>query len=91
VRNATKPKATSLREVRPTLVVLEATGGLEQPVAVALAVVGVPVAVVNLRQVRDFAKAVGTLAKSYTLDAQDYEGGKQDWMEAGLPVESEDY
>jgi transposase len=40
-----------LREVRPTLVVLEATGGLEQPVAAALAVAGLPVAVVNPRQV----------------------------------------
>jgi transposase len=59
-----------LREIRPTLVVLEATGGLEQPVAAALAVAGVPVAVVNPRQVRDFAKAVGKLAKTDTLDAK---------------------
>ncbi len=54
----------------PTLVVLEATGGLEQPVAAALAVAGVPVAVVNPRQVRDFAKAVGKLAKTDILDAK---------------------
>lgn len=59
-----------LRKVRPTLVVLEATGGLEQSVAAALALAGLPVAVVNPRQVRDFAKAVGKLAKTDTLDAK---------------------
>ena len=59
-----------LREVGPSLVVLEPTGGLEQPLAAALAVAGVPVAVVNPRQVRDFAKAVGQLAKTDALDAK---------------------
>jgi transposase len=59
-----------LHKVRPTLVILEATGGLEQPVAAALALAGLPVAVVNPRQVRDFAKAVGKLAKTDTLDAK---------------------
>jgi transposase len=53
---------------RPTLVVLEATGGLEAAAVAALAV-EVPVAVVNPRQVRDFAKAVGRLAKTDALDA----------------------
>jgi transposase len=51
------------------LVVLEATGGLEQPAAPALAAAGVPVAIVNPRQVRDFAKAVGRLAKTDRIDA----------------------
>ena len=52
------------------LVVLEATGGLEQPAAAALAAAGVPVAIVNPRQVRDFAKAVGRLlAKTDRIDA----------------------
>src|SRR5215210_1186876 len=51
-----------------TLVVLEATGGLEQPAAAALAFAGVPVAIVNPRQVRDFAKAVGRLAKTDRID-----------------------
>src|SRR5215217_6434912 len=51
------------------LVVLEATGGLEQPAAAALALAGVPVAIVNPRQVRDFAKAVGRLAKTDRIDA----------------------
>jgi transposase len=62
--------ADRLKELHPDLVVLEATGGLESPVAGALAVLGVPVAVVNPRQVRDFAKSVGRLAKTDTLDAR---------------------
>jgi transposase len=59
-----------LRALPPTLVVLEATGGLEVPLAAALAAAGLPVAVVNPRQVRDFARAVGQLAKTDALDAQ---------------------
>lgn len=51
------------------LVVLEATGGLELPVAAALSAHGLAVAVVNPRQVRDFAKALGRLAKSDGIDA----------------------
>lgn len=58
-----------LRALAPTLVVLEATGGLEVPLAAALAAAALPVAVVNPRQVRDFAKAVGQLAKTDALDA----------------------
>lgn len=54
----------------PAGIVLEATGGLEVPVASALAVAGLPVAVVNPRQVRDFAKATGRLAKTDAIDAQ---------------------
>ena len=52
------------------LVVVEATGGYEHPVAAALAAAGLPVAVVNPRQVRDFAKATGRLAKTDALDAE---------------------
>ena len=52
------------------LVVLEATGGCEVDVASALAAQRVPVAIVNPRQVRDFAKAMGKLAKTDTIDAQ---------------------
>jgi transposase len=59
-----------LNAVHPTLVVLEATGGLEIPLTGVLAAAGVPVVVVNPRQVRDFAKATGHLAKTDTLDAQ---------------------
>jgi transposase len=53
----------------PALVVVESTGGYETPIVTALAVAQVPVAVVNPRQVRDFAKAIGRLAKTDTRDA----------------------
>jgi transposase len=49
---------------------LEATGGMEIPLTSALATAGLPVVVVNPRQVRDFAKASGHLAKTDALDAQ---------------------
>jgi len=58
-----------LRRIKPTLIVLEATGGLEMPIAGALAVAEFPVAVVNPRQVRDFARATGRLAKTDAVDA----------------------
>jgi len=58
-----------LRADRPVLVVLEATGGYEFPIVVALGLAGVPTAVVNPRQARDFAKAVGRLAKTDRIDA----------------------
>ncbi len=54
----------------PTLIVLEATGGVELPLTGALAAAGLPVVVVNPRQIRDFAKATGQLAKTDALDAQ---------------------
>lgn len=54
----------------PQLIVLEASGGWERLAASSLASAGLPVAVVNPRQVRDFAKAVGRLAKTDALDAQ---------------------
>jgi transposase len=57
-----------LRGMAPTLVVLEATGGFEMPLAAAAS--GLPCAIVNPRQVRDFAKACGQLAKTDRLDAQ---------------------
>lgn len=56
--------------LRPALIVLEATGGLEIPVVSALHAAGLPVVVVNPRQVRDFAKALGQLAKTDPLDAR---------------------
>lgn len=57
-------------ELQPELIVLEATGGREGPLVAALAAAGLPLAVVNPRQVRDFARAVGQLAKTDVLDAQ---------------------
>jgi transposase len=58
-----------LQAARPRLIVLEATGGLARLVVSALALARLPVAVVNPRQVRDFAKATGQLAKTDALDA----------------------
>ena len=62
--------SSCLEGLDPSLVVLEATGGIELPLAAALAVGGLPVLVVNPRQVRDFAKATGRLAKTDAIDAQ---------------------
>jgi transposase len=58
-----------LAALSPVLVVLEATGGFEVTVAAALASAGLPLAVVNPRQIRDFARATGKLAKTDALDA----------------------
>jgi len=60
---------TRLRTLAPALIVLEATGGLELRVVSALAAAQLPVVVVNPRQVRAFAQATGTLAKTDRLDA----------------------
>lgn len=59
-----------LKGERDPLVVVEATGGLETRVAAQLSAAGIPVAVVNPRQVRDFARALGRLAKTDRIDAQ---------------------
>jgi transposase len=60
-----------VRQLVPAdFVILEATGGLETPVASALAAAGIAVAIVNPRQVRDFARATGRLAKTDRLDAE---------------------
>jgi len=56
--------------LHPTLIVLEATGGLERAATAALATAGLPVVVVNPRQARDFARATGQLAKTDALDAR---------------------
>lgn len=58
-----------LKSLEPRLIVLEATGGYERAVVAALAAAGLPAVVVNPRQVRDFAKATGQLAKTDDLDA----------------------
>lgn len=59
-----------LQPLAPQVIVLEASGGWETLVASTLAEAGLPVAVVNPRQVRDFARAIGQLAKTDALDAQ---------------------
>ncbi len=58
-----------LQALAPQAIVCEASGGYEVPVAGALGAAGLPLAVVNPRQVRDFAKATGRLAKTDRLDA----------------------
>lgn len=58
-----------LQKLKPDLVVLEATGGLQMPMVAACVATGLPVVVVNPRQVRDFAKATGRLAKTDAIDA----------------------
>lgn len=60
----------ALHKAVPELIVLEATGGLERAVVAQLLAASLPVAVVNPRQVRDFAKACGHLAKTDQIDAQ---------------------
>ena len=58
-----------MQQLNPAALVLEATGGLELPLVAALAAASLPVVVVNPRQVRDFARATGRLAKTDSLDA----------------------
>ena len=59
-----------LVSLRPELIVVEATGGYERAVVAAAAAAGLPIAIVNPRQVRAFAKAVGRLAKTDAIDAE---------------------
>ena len=59
-----------LAKAAPDLIVLEATGGFEATVAAALGAASLPLVVVNPRQVRDFARATGRLAKTDRLDAE---------------------
>ena len=59
-----------LKKLKPQLIVLEATGGFEMLVVAELSQAGLPVAVVNAKRVRDFAKATGQIAKTDKLDAK---------------------
>src|SRR3970040_415955 len=59
-----------LVQVAPTLIVMEATGGLEMRLASELAAKGLPVAVINPRQGRDFAKTTGAVGKSGFVDTR---------------------
>ena len=65
-----KELVSRLREHGPALTVLEATGGYEKAAAAALAHAGLPLVIVNPRQVRDFARSTGQLAKTDRIDAQ---------------------
>ena len=64
-----KELVSQMVDLGPAMVLLEATGGLELPLVAALAAAALPVVVVNPRQVRDFARATGMLAKTDALDA----------------------
>lgn len=59
-----------LQAIAPELIVLEATGGMESRIACELVALGLKVAVLNPRQVRDFARASGELAKTDSIDAR---------------------
>src|SRR4030042_5943360 len=59
-----------LEELKPVLVVFEATGGLEIPFWAALSEAGIGATPINPRQIRDFARAKGKLAKTDAIDAQ---------------------
>ena len=59
-----------LKPMKPTIIVMEGTGGYETLAALHLNAEGLPVAIVNARQVRDFAKAIGHLAKTDKIDAE---------------------
>ena len=59
-----------IADLKPAGIILEATGGLEMPLAAALQAACLPVVIINPRQVRDFARATGILAKTDTIDAR---------------------
>lgn len=59
-----------LAQSEPELVVMEATGGFEVPAAAALAAAQIPIVIANPRQVRDFARSTGQLAKTDAIDAR---------------------
>ncbi|MBE3117350.1 MAG: transposase [Candidatus Atribacteria bacterium] len=59
-----------IKELEPTLIVLEPTGGFEMLVVAELTYAGLPVVVVNAKRVRDFARATGQLTKTDKLDAK---------------------
>jgi transposase len=65
-----KQVVTYLKKQKPTLVVMEATGGLEKLISASLSVEGIPTVVVNPRQVRDYARSKGKLAKTDAIDAR---------------------
>ncbi|MFC1833190.1 IS110 family transposase [Thermodesulfobacteriota bacterium] len=61
--------AKRLKKEAPTVIVMEASGGFEISLSAELGTAGLPIAIVNPRQVRDFARAIGKLAKTDSIDA----------------------
>lgn len=82
--------ASLFKSMAPKLIVLEATGGYQNLVAGILASEGLPVVVVNPRQVRDFAKATGQLAKTDRIDARTIARFGQAVQPKPRPVKDED-
>jgi len=82
--------AARLQALAPTRIVLEATGGYEAPVLAALLLVKLPVAVINPRQGRDFAKASGRLAKTDAVDAAVLAHYAEAFQPAVYPLPTED-
>jgi transposase len=68
-KKAVKALIKQLKQIAPQLIVMEATGGYETSIAVQLADAGLNAASVNPRQIRDYARAIGKLAKTDTIDA----------------------
>jgi transposase len=69
-QNGIEKAIITFKELAPVLVVLEATGNYEMPFAAELGTNGIPTVIVNPRQIRDFARSVGILAKTDVLDAR---------------------
>lgn len=67
--NGVASLVSRLQEEHPTVIIMEATGGYEITLAAELGAAGLPVAIVNPRQVRDFARGIGKLAKTDKIDA----------------------
>src|SRR4030066_386873 len=76
-------KATTwLKQLKPAITVMEATGGMEVSLYIALQEANLPVAGINPRQIRDFSKSVGIVAKTDKVDAKvlaRYEIGRASW------------
>jgi transposase len=80
---------TRLRALTPTSIVFEATGGYEVPLAATLTSAGLPVAIVNPRQIRHYGRAIGQLAKTDRLDARLIARFAEDVRPAARPVPDE--
>ena len=74
-----------MQQLNPAALVLEATGGLELPLVAALAAASLPVVVVNPRQVRDFAKATGRLAKTDSWMRRSWLTSPRPYVLPGVP------
>jgi transposase len=68
-RQGIKKLVKEIKKITPQLIIAEATGGMEKPMVKELQLKNMPIVVVNPRQVRDFAKAIGRLAKTDKLDS----------------------